>query len=89
MNDAWQPGDIIYVMNGTYRNTGYGTGDLNNSVVVNIGNTALGTLNGPLVLKTMKTTDQKFSLMELEVFRLISWNMLKFQVLKLKVLISK
>lgn len=49
INTAWVTGDIIYVMDGTYTNTNYGTGNKNNGSVVSI-NTA-GTLNGPLVIR--------------------------------------
>jgi len=34
---AWNPGDTIFVMNGTYQNPGYGTGNLTNAAVVDFG----------------------------------------------------
>ena len=49
IDNAWNPGDIIYVMNGTYRNNGFGNGNKNNGPIVNINKA--GTLNGPLVIK--------------------------------------
>jgi len=49
INNAWSPGDIIYVMNGTYQNSGYDNGEINNGSVVSINKS--GTLNGPLVIR--------------------------------------
>lgn len=49
INNAWSSGDIIYVMNGTYQNTGYGNGELNNGSVVSVNKE--GALNGPLVIR--------------------------------------
>lgn len=52
VNTAWAAGDTIFVMNGTYRNPGYGNGSLNNGPVVNLnGNTKTGSANGWLVIK--------------------------------------
>lgn len=36
IKDAWQPGDTIFVMNGTYRNPGYGSGALDNPAIVRL-----------------------------------------------------
>lgn len=49
INNAWVTGDIIYVMDGTYRNSGYGNGNKDNGSVVSVNKA--GTLNGPLVIK--------------------------------------
>lgn len=49
INDAWSPGDLIYVMNGTYHNNGFETGSKDNGSAVFIGIT--GTLNGPLAIR--------------------------------------
>ena len=46
---SWTTGDIIYVMDGTYRNSGYGNGEIDNGALVNINKA--GTLNGPLVIR--------------------------------------
>jgi len=49
VNEAWKSGDVVYVMGGVYRNNGYGSGELDNKVVVEIEKT--GTLHGPLVIR--------------------------------------
>lgn len=36
IKQAWQPGDTIFVMNGTYRNAGYGSGAKDNPAVVRL-----------------------------------------------------
>ncbi|MEM7366955.1 MAG: T9SS type A sorting domain-containing protein [Bacteroidota bacterium] len=51
VNTAWNPGDTIFVMNGTYRNNGYGSGSLSNGAVVSLnGNNVAGTENGWLII---------------------------------------
>ena len=36
VNNAWMPGDTIFVMEGVYKNPGYGSGNLNNGPVVRL-----------------------------------------------------
>lgn len=50
VNTAWEPGDTILVMNGTYQNAGYGSGSLSNNPVVNLQGTT-GEETGWLVIK--------------------------------------
>jgi len=50
-NQAAEPGDTIFVMEGTYRNNGFGNGSLSNGAFVFLNNS--GTLNMPIVLTNM------------------------------------
>ncbi|MGB2128525.1 MAG: carbohydrate binding domain-containing protein [Flavicella sp.] len=51
INSAWHPGDTIFVMDGTYRNANFGSGNLNNGPIVNLdANNAKGVATGPLVI---------------------------------------
>ncbi|MGB1205128.1 MAG: T9SS type A sorting domain-containing protein [Chitinophagales bacterium] len=52
IGNAWQAGDTIFVMNGTYRNTNYGTGSLNNNAVVSLSNpNIVGQEDGWLIIR--------------------------------------
>lgn len=50
-NQAAEPGDTVFVMNGTYRNDGFGTGSINNGPVAFLNSS--GTLHMPIVLTNM------------------------------------
>lgn len=50
-NQAAEPGDTVFVMNGTYRNAGYGSGNHQNNPVVYLNNS--GTEGFPIVLTNM------------------------------------
>ncbi len=49
VNSAWSPGDTIFVMEGVYKNPGFGTGDINNGPVVQLNTTGQST--GWLVIR--------------------------------------
>jgi parallel beta-helix repeat protein len=51
ISNAWQSGDRILVMNGTYRNSGYGNGSLNNGAVVSLNFDIIGEPDGWLIIK--------------------------------------
>ncbi len=52
INNAWQPGDTICVMDGIYQNANYGSGSLNNGAVVSLNSgTVTGEATGWLVIK--------------------------------------
>lgn len=51
INNAWQPGDTIFVMNGTYRNSNYGNGNVNNGAVVSLSSNVQGQPNGWLIIR--------------------------------------
>jgi hypothetical protein len=50
-NQAAQPGDTVFVMNGTYHNNGFGNGSLSNGTVVYLNNS--GTADNPIVLTNL------------------------------------
>ena len=47
--EVWNTGDIILVMNGIYRNNGFGNGSKDNGPIVQLSKE--GTLNGPMVIR--------------------------------------
>jgi len=57
INSAWTTGDLIYVLDGTYQNSGFGNGGISNGPVVSINKA--GTLNGPLVIRNAPGNNPK------------------------------
>ncbi|MEM7036372.1 MAG: right-handed parallel beta-helix repeat-containing protein, partial [Bacteroidota bacterium] len=51
LDSAWTPGDTIFVMNGTYRNNNFGTGNVNNGPVVRLNPAKTGAHHGWLIIR--------------------------------------